>query len=323
MDENMTLGGAPPEEMLETQTDLEIPVMQENDKPDQNQSAEEEKSLAAPTRKRIAVKKDDTKVVSIDVERTVETASDKAMNDLMDLIGSLRSKRILTGTIQGVETSAGTGEPRAVIYYGGFKVLIPSTEAVNPPKDFRDRSKNEVYRYLLTKRLGAEVDFLVKGIDPDSGIVAASRKEAMAIKRRQYYFSKDREGNNLLYEDCTAEARVISVIRAGAFVELFGVETYISARELSYQRLIDATTEFHPGQRVLVKILALDKSDPENIRVRLSVKQTQTNPYDSALLKYAIGSHYVGTVSVMNPWLKLPAASIFSTRASGMISPVS
>lgn len=301
MDENMTLGGAPPEEMLETQTDLEIPVMQENDKPDQNQSAEEEKSLAAPTRKRIAVKKDDTKVVSIDVERTVETASDKAMNDLMDLIGSLRSKRILTGTIQGVETSAGTGEPRAVIYYGGFKVLIPSTEAVNPPKDFRDRSKNEVYRYLLTKRLGAEVDFLVKGIDPDSGIVAASRKEAMAIKRRQYYFSKDREGNNLLYEDCTAEARVISVIRAGAFVELFGVETYISARELSYQRLIDATTEFHPGQRVLVKILALDKSDPENIRVRLSVKQTQTNPYDSALLKYAIGSHYVGTVSVMNP----------------------
>lgn len=301
MDENMTLSGAPPEEMLETQTDLEIPVMQENDKPDQNQSEEEEKSLAAPTRKRIAVKKDDTKVVSIDAERTVETASDKAMNDLMDLIGSLRSKRILNGTIQGVETSAGTGEPRAVIYYGGFKVLIPSTEAVNPPKDFRDRSKNEIYRYLLTKRLGAEVDFLVKGFDQDSGIVAASRKEAMAMKRRQYYFSKDREGNNLLYEDCTAEARVISVIRAGAFVELFGVETYISARELSYQRLIDATTEFHPGQRVLVKILALDKSDPENIRVRLSVKQTQTNPYDSALLKYAIGSHYVGTVSVMNP----------------------
>lgn len=57
MDENMTLSGAPPEEILAPQTDLEIPVMQENDKSDRNQSGEEseEKSLAAPARKRIAL----------------------------------------------------------------------------------------------------------------------------------------------------------------------------------------------------------------------------------------------------------------------------
>ena len=305
MDENIRLSGAPPEAPLEEkqlQQDPEIPDNQAMSLENENQSGveTEEKALSAPNRKRISVKKEDTKVVTIDFERTVETASDKAMNDLMDLIGSLRSKRILTGTIQGVETSPSSGEPRAVIYYGGFKVLIPATEAVNPPADFRDRSENEVYRYLITKRLGAEVDFLVKGIDPDSGIVAASRKEAMAMKRRHFYFGRDREGNHHLYEDCIAEARVISVIRAGAFVELFGVESYISARELSYQRMIDATREFHPGQRVLVKVLALDKSDPDNIHVRLSVKQTQTNPYDSVLLKYAAGNHYVGTVSVMD-----------------------
>lgn len=320
MDENLSVSGAPSVNQQQTDTTIleqerqpDLPVsddkIQSGPSPDQ---PEEEQNLPATTRKRMILKQDNTRIVTIDNERTVETSSDKAMNDLMDLIGSLRSKRILTGTIQGVETASGTGEPRAVIYYGGFKVLVPATEAVNPPADFRDRSKNEVYRYLITKRLGAEVDFLVKGIDPDSGIVAASRKEAMSIKRRQFYFSKDRDGNNLLYEDCIAEARVISVIRAGAFVELFGVETYIPAKELSYQRMIDATAAFYPGQRVLVKLLTLDKSDPENIHVRLSVKQAQTNPYDSALQKYSIGSHYVGVVSVMN------ASGVFVSLEGGV-----
>ena len=308
MPEKTSLSGVPPEEQIDikdtsitSQTDLEIPAEQEMQN-NENQSVREpeEKAMINRPGTRISLKKQDTKVVSIDAQPSVETASDKAMNDLMDLIGSLRSKRILTGTIQGVETSEHTGDPRAVIYYGGFKILIPSAEAVNPPEDFRDRNKNEVYKYLITKRLGAEVDFLVKGIDPDSGIVAASRKEAMAMKRRQFYFGKDRDGNNILYEDCIAEARVISVIRAGAFVELFGVESYIPARELSYQRLIDVSNAFYPGQRVLVKVLTIDKTDPENIQVRLSVKQAQANPYDSVLTKFAVGSYYVGTVSVMD-----------------------
>lgn len=308
MPDTMILSGAPPEEQQEInhktmvdQTDVKMPGVQENPN-HENQSGKEpeEKAMTNRPGTRISLKKQDTRVVSIDAQPSVETASDKAMNDLMDLIGSLRSKRILTGTIQGVETSEQTGDPRAVIYYGGFKILIPSAEAVNPPEDFRDRSKNEVYKYLITKRLGAEVDFLVKGIDPDSGIVAASRKEAMAMKRRQFYLGKDRDGNNLLYEDCIAEARVISVIRAGAFVELFGVESYIPARELSYQRLIDVSSAFYPGQRVLVKVLTIDKTNPDNIHVRLSVKQAQANPYDSVLTKFAVGSYYVGTVSVMD-----------------------
>lgn len=43
------------------------------------------------------------RVVSIDAERTVETDTDRLRNDLLDLVESLKSKKILTGTIQGVE----------------------------------------------------------------------------------------------------------------------------------------------------------------------------------------------------------------------------
>lgn len=240
-------------------------------------------------------------VLAIDEQRSVETEEDKLKNDLLDLVESLKGKKILAGTIQGVERS--TDNPNlsfAVIYHGAFKVIIPAEEAVDPPKDFRDRSPADVMHYLLTKRLGAEVDFIVKGVDAKTGIAAASRLEAMAQKRRQYYFGTDRDGNNLIYEGLSAEARVISVIRAGIFIDLFGLEAYIPLVELSYQRWIDAAAHIQPGQRVLVKILKLDRTDRDNIRVSASVKQAGENPYEQALKRYSPGCRYVGTVSVVD-----------------------
>ena len=94
--------------------------------------------------------------------------------------------------------------------------------------------------------------------------------------------------------------RVVSVIRAGIFVDLFGVETYIPLRELSYQRMMDASTSFQPGQRILVKILTIDRSDRSHIRVTASAKRTQENPYEKALRRYSVGNRYVGTVSMVD-----------------------
>jgi len=239
-------------------------------------------------------------VVSIDDTRSVETSADKHNNDLLDLVESLKSKKILSGTIQGVERSADNPDlSYAVIYHGDFKVIIPAEQMVDPPADFRDRSPGDVMHYMITKRLGAEIDYIVKGVDK-TGIAAASRLEAMARKRKDYYFGADRDGNNLLHEGINAEARVVSVIRAGIFVDLFGLEVYIPLRELSYQRGVDAALQFQPGQRVLVKILTIDRANRDNIQVTASVKQATENPYEKALRKYVAGSRYVGTVSMVD-----------------------
>ncbi len=240
-------------------------------------------------------------IVSIDDRPTVETDADKARNDLLDLLESQKTGRILTGTIQGIERPADNpARSLAVIYHGEFKVIIPAEEAVEPPDDYRGRLPEDVLHYMLTKRLGAEVDYIVKGIDPKAGLAVASRLDAMQQKRRQYYLGIDREGNNLLYSGVCAEARVVSVIRAGIFVDLFGLEIYIPLRELSYQRLMDAAGYFQPGQRILVKILEVDRSDRSNIRATASVKQAGENPYERALRKYSVGNRYVGTVSMVD-----------------------
>lgn len=240
-------------------------------------------------------------VVSIDDRPTVETDADKARDALLDLVESFKTRRILTGTIQGVERPADNpSRSLAVLYHGDFKVIIPAEEAVEPPDDFRGRDPGDVLHYMLTKRLGAEVDYIVKGIDGNADIAAASRLEAMAAKRREYYFGIDRDGNNLLYSGICAEGRVVSVIRAGIFVDLFGVETYIPLRELSYQRMLDASANFQPGQRILVKILEIDRSDRNHIRVSASIKQAGENPYEKALRRYSVGNRYVGTVSMVD-----------------------
>lgn len=240
-------------------------------------------------------------VLSIDAGRTVETEADKARNDLLDLVESQKTGRILTGTLQGVERAANskTGS-MAVIYHGAFKVIIPAEEAVTLPEDTRGRSLDELYHYMLTKRLGAEVDYIVKGIDQQSNLAVGSRLDAMAAKLKEYYFGTDRDGNHRIYSGICAEARIVSVIRAGIFVYLFGLETYIPLRELSYQRWMDAGLYFQAGQRVLVKVLEVERSGKDQVRVVASVKQAGENPYEKALRMYSVDSCYVGTVSMVD-----------------------
>lgn len=289
------------DEAVSVQSETDITEQEDTDRtPAEEAEQEKTEDIAAPPKKnkrRSSAKP--SQVLSIDDRRTVETEEDKAKNDLLDLLESLKTGRILTGTIQGVER-ASDNQSMAVIYHGAYKVVIPAEEAVNPPDDFRDQSPADVFHYLLTKRLGAEVDYIVKGVDAEAGVAVASRLEAMKSKRKQYYFGVDRDGNNLLYSGQCAEARVVSVIRAGIFVELFGLELYIPLRELSYQRLMDASGYFRPGQRILVKILDINRVDRNHIKASVSVKQAGENPYAKALKRYVVDNRYVGTVSMVD-----------------------
>jgi hypothetical protein len=149
----------------------------------QSRSGETKTANAESARRRSR----EASIISIDGRRSVETDADKLKSDLIDLAESQKGKRILSGTIQGVERPADNPNISfAVIYHGAFKVIIPAAECVKPPDDFRDRSPADVMHYLVTKRLGAEIDYVVKGVDAKAGVAAASRLEAMALKRKDY-----------------------------------------------------------------------------------------------------------------------------------------
>ena len=289
-----------PEQPKRTRRRRIIPEEAPPETADQTQS-EEPAAGSEPAPEAPATPRTAERVIPIDLRRTVQTDADKARNDLLDLLESQRSKRILTGTIQGVEGGPETdSRSLAVIYYGDYKILIPAEEAVTPPEDFRGRPPEDVLHQLLTRRLGAEVDYIVRGVDAEAHIAVASRLEAMRAKRREYYFSTDRDGNYTIHADLCAEARVVSVIRAGIFVDVFGLEVYIPLSELSYQRMMDAASAFQPGQRILVRILEVNRARGYEVQVSASVKQAGENPFEKAIRKYSVGNRYVGTVSLVN-----------------------
>ena len=247
--------------------------------------------------KRRARSKGGPSVMSIDARRTVETDADKAKNDLIDLTESLKTDKVLTGTVQGVERNFQGHDSVAVLYHGIFKVVIPAEDMVEKPEEAEGRTVNDAYHYLLTRRLGAEVDYVVNSVFYDDMLAVASRLDAMQAKRKRFY--RGGEGA-LVHEGVRAEARVVSVVRSGIFVDLFGVECFIPSRELSYQRISNPMSQFMTGDRVIVKVLSVDNKDLNNVKIQASVKQASVNPYELALKKYSVGNRYVGTVSMVD-----------------------
>lgn len=240
------------------------------------------------------------KIISIDGKLKVDTEEDKRKNALITLNESLKAGKILTGNITGVEKVGKAGPSVAVLYVEDFKVIIPASECIDIP-DPGQRDPQKFEQYLLSKRLKSEIDYIVKGIDEDKEIVVASRKEAMAKKRQQFLLDTDRDGNYIVNENAVVEARVVCTTRAGIIVEIFGVESYIPARELSYQRIQDATQEFAVGQRILVKILSVVRDlEEKTVTIEASVKQASPNPYAKAMKRYNVNDKYVGVVSMID-----------------------
>lgn len=261
---------------------------------------ETEETPSPRTRIKMEVPIPNTDILAIDDELGVQTELEKARDKFLDLIESLKTGRYLTDRIQGVEKHSDGGMPRAVIFHGDYKVILMASMVVDLPRDIRERDPNEMYYYLLQKRLGSEIDYVVKGVDSNTGLAVGSRKEAMLNKRRHYYLNLTREGTYRVYEGLVCEARVVSVIPEGIFVDVFGIDVYIPLRELSYTRIPDAMGYFEPGDRILVKITKLDRSDPKNIYVAASVKQVASNPTDKALEKIDVGGNYAGTVTMID-----------------------
>ena len=268
--------------------------------PTTGQKPETPEDMIPRNRIKLDVPLPNTQILAIEDSLGVQTEVEKARDKYLDLVESLKTGRYLTDRIQGVEKHSGGGMPRAVIFHGDYKVVLMASMVVDLPKNLRDRNPNEMYHYMLQKRLGSEIDYVIKGIDSNTGLAVASRKEAMATKQRHYYLSMTREGTYRIYEGLVCEARVMSVIPEGIFVDLFGLDVFIPLKELSYTRIPDAMGYFEPGDRILVKIIKLDRSNPKDIFVMASVKQVATNPTRKVLEKIEVDGNYAGTVTMID-----------------------
>ena len=226
-------------------------------------------------------------ILTVDARDEAETQEQREDIIWHEIHTGYRTRRILTGMLSGIEKTD-AGRTIAIVDYKGFRIVIPLREMVlDFPKGLYGIDYDEMilnYQKILNKMLGAEVDFVIKGIDGNSRSVVASRKDAMLKKQQIYYFGTDSDGQYRIYAGRVVQARVIAVSERVIRVEVFGVETSILSRDLSWDWIGDANDRFSVGDHVLVRVLEVDRTDPEQIRIKADVKSvTGDNRNDNAV----------------------------------------
>ena len=252
-----------------------------------------------PTPKRKRVPKE-APILTIDVDGDVETEEQLAEIAWHEIRNAYRTRRILTGMLGGIEQTD-NGKTVAIVEYKGYRIIIPLREmVVNFPNNVSgDDYKDLVVRHhkLVSNMLGADIDFLVKGIDSKTRSVVASRREAMLKKRQTFYMETDNSGTYKIYDGRIVQARVIAVAEKAIRIEAFGVECSIMARDLSWDWIGDAHDRYSVGDQIVVRVLSVKRDNVEDLSIKADVKSVSDNNRRTNLSQCRIQSKYAGKVT--------------------------
>ncbi len=245
-------------------------------------------------------RKAEAPVLTLETRGEVETEESREDAIWHEIHNAYRTRRILTGQLGGIEQTD-NGKTIAIVDYKGFRIVIPLKEMmINVGRSPSGQEYTELMlrqNKILGNMLGAEIDFIVKGIDSKSRSVVASRREAMFKKRQIFYMDTDTAGMYRIYEGRIAQARVIAVAEKVIRVEVFGVECSIMARDLAWDWIGDAHERFSVGDQVLVRILNVRRDSLEDIGIKADIKSVSQNTNHDNLKKCRIQSKYAGKVT--------------------------
>ena len=253
-------------------------------------------SAQASTKKK-AMNKPVLTIVNGDDVETDESKEDAIWHEIHN---AYRTRKIMTGQLGGIE-QLDNGKTIVIVDYKGFRIIIPLKEMMinlgRMPSGQEYVEFMQRQNKILGNMLGAEIDFVVKGIDSKTRSVVASRREAMLKKRQTFYMDTDADEMYRIFEGRIVQARVIAVAEKVIRVEVFGVECSIMARDLSWDWIGDAHERFCVGDLVLVRILSVRREDIENISIKADIKSVSQNTNHDNLKKCRIQSKYAGKVT--------------------------
>lgn len=285
----------PPKKKRTRKKKAEEPPIEGPEEPDV-QKVEE----ASSENKRSKTPKDDS-ILTIEVGADVQTDEELSEIAWHEINNSFITRKMLTGMLGGIEQLE-SGKTVAVVDYKGYRIIIPMSEMIFGyqksylgPIDFAEQATR--CNKLLNNMLGAEIDFIVKGIDPKTRSVVASRKDAMLKKRKTFYMETDANGTYKVYDGRIVQARVLAVAEKGIRVEVFGVECSIMSRHLSWEWIGDARDHYSTGDEILVRILSVDRENVDNINIKADVKSVNDSGKRPNLSLCRIQGKYAGKVT--------------------------
>ena len=229
-------------------------------------------------------------IMDLDLNALDRDLSAEQRQEWQSIYASFRAKSILSGTIIGVDqnffnTLDGNGMmvrkrlfSMIVVNYR-VKVLIPATELWFPGEERPE--------YVLKNMVGSKIDYVIMGVDREGECAIASRRLALA-ERRRYFGRIPHRGEELL----TCRVQVVGAKRC--LVECQGYDITLTQRELSYTSIPDLRAKYHPGQELKCVLKGIYK---DTGRPNISVKEVNPNPFDGADLRHPRNSRRQAIIS--------------------------
>lgn len=95
----------------------------------------------------------------------------------------------------------------------------------------------------------------------------------------------------------TVEGVVVRITDFGAFIDLGGIDGLLPVSEFSWQRINHPQDILKVGQKVELKVMKIDKESSDRIRISLSLKRLQSDPWDELVGKIQENQLIKGVVS--------------------------
>ena len=225
-----------------------------------------------------------------ELDRDLTTEERQEWNSIY---ASYRGRSALTGKIIGVDPLSISVRNRqtgaldrqtmycAVVVPYRVRIVIPASEMWEDGQERPD--------FVLQNMVGAMIDFIVIKVDRESGFAVASRR--MAARSQRYFFS---HRPALHREGTRAKCRVLSVGPRRCLVECYGHDINLTQRDLRYTAIPDLRDAYHPGEELDCIVKSYDAG---NAALRISVKETESNPFEGAELRHPVGSRRQASIA--------------------------
>ncbi|MBS1971123.1 MAG: S1 RNA-binding domain-containing protein [Bdellovibrionales bacterium] len=171
---------------------------------------------------------------------------------------------------------------------GGFRVNIMGKLAFCPISQMDTKMITEPESYIDKK-----FDFMITKFEKGGRNIVVSRRRMMDMEKleNQGTFMDQHQAGEIM------NGRVTRIEAYGAFVELAsGIDGLVHISEISWSRLAHPSEALELGQEISVKILKIEEDANGRLKISLSRKQAEEDPWMLAYKDFPVGSVHTGKI---------------------------
>ena len=134
--------------------------------------------------------------------------------------------------------------------------------------------------------IGADVDYIIIGVDREGECAIAAR--SLALEQQRWHALNVQH----ITEGDVVSVSVLACGPTRITVTACGFDVTMGQQAMSYTYLADMREEYHAGQQLQAKVISVSED-----MLALSVRDVGTDPYLNAELRHPVGSSRIATIS--------------------------